>query len=236
MHLIYFDESKHDPSNSPYFFFGGILISQSDAIQVEKTLAQIQYNFFGKHSLDQSTELHGVDMFNGKGNFKGRALSERLTLFEHVLTCLKDNKVASRFIKLDVPSHRSKYKYPEPEYRLSLMLFLERCCEYLDLVDDLGIAHGDYEQDEISRSVLDFSQFKAQGKTRYHGRPLGRLLDTVHFSHSHYSRFLQAADVVCYLCQRYESGKVRTAHHDQILNAHWNHFKGGANFSLQCWP
>ena len=33
----------------------------------------------------------------------------------------------------------------------------------------------------------------------YSGRPLGRLVDTVHFTRSHHSRFLQLADVVVYI-------------------------------------
>ena len=84
-----------------------------------------------------------------------------------------------------------KYAYPVPEYRLGLMLILERFCDYLDGVKDLGVVFGDYEKDELTRSVLDFSQFKIEGKTpMYFGRPLGRLIDTVYFTYSHHSRFL----------------------------------------------
>lgn len=67
------------------------------------------------------------------------------------------------------------------------MLVLERFCDYLDEVDDLGLVFGDYERDELTHSVLDFSQFKTLGKTpMYFGRHLGRLLDTVYFTHSHH--------------------------------------------------
>ena len=38
----------------------------------------------------------------------------------------------------------------------------------------------------------------------YFGRPLGRLLDTIYFTHSHHSRFLQAADVMLYITSRCE--------------------------------
>ena len=59
------------------------------------------------------------------------------------------------------------------------MLILERFCDFLDTANDSGLVFGDYEKDEITRAVLDFSQFKLTGKTSlYGGRPLGRLLDT----------------------------------------------------------
>ena len=53
---------------------------------------------------------------------------------------------------------------------------------------------------------IDFSEYKSQGKTpMYFGRPLGRLLDTVYFTQSHHSRFLQVADLLVYMAGRYEN-------------------------------
>ena len=65
---------------------------------------------------------------------------------------------------MGVKKHQKKYKYPKPTYHLGLMLILEQFCHYLDEVDDIGIVFGDYEKDEIAKSVLDFSQFKHQEK------------------------------------------------------------------------
>ena len=236
MYLAYFDEAKFEPKVSPYFFLGGIILNETEASQFEKNLMQIQYNYFGTQSLNKTTELHGQEVFQGKGNFKNESLNKRMKLFEDVLICVKNSHISIRFIKFDVQKHRDKYIYPEPEYRLSLMLFLERVCDYLDSVDGLGIAFGDYEKDEIAKSILDFSQFKANKTTpMYFGRPLGRLLDSVYFTHSHYSRFLQAADMICYLCQRYEAGKTYKSHHDQNLQKAWETFKQ-KNFQIQVWP
>ena len=105
-----------------------------------------------------------------------------------------------------MPAHRKRYRFPQPEYQLGLMLILERFCDFLDTANDSGLVFGDYEKDEITRAVLDFSQFKLTGKTSmYGGRPLGRLLDTIYFTHSHHSRFLQAADVMLYMACHCES-------------------------------
>lgn len=236
MNLIYFDESKFYPKVSPFFFLGGIIVAEARAPQLEKTLSQIQYNHFGTQSLTKQTEIHGLDVFHGKGNFKGQALASRIKLMTEVLAALASNNVSLRFIRVDVLAHRKKYPAPWSEYKLSLTLFSERCCDYLDKKNELGVVFGDYEQDQIARSVLDFSQSKSTGTTLiYPGRSLERLMDSVYFTHSHYSRFLQAADLACYLCQRYESGRNATKYHDTQLQSAWQDFKGKVDFFMQTW-
>jgi hypothetical protein len=140
---------------------------------------------------------------------------------------------------IDVPKHREKYAYPMPEYRLGLMLILERFCDYLDNVDDLGLVFGDYEKDEITGSILDFSQFKMMGKTpMYFGRPLGRLLDTIYFTHSHHSRFLQVADLMIFLAGRYEHKIINVGskwHEKQAAQA-WTNIKANTDIKIQHWP
>ena len=135
--------------------------------------------------------------------------------------------------------HRDKYTYPQPEYNLGLMLVLEHFCDYLEKVGDIGIVFGDYEKDEVTRSILDFSQFKHEGKTKmYFGHPLGRLKDTIYFTHSHHSRFLQVADVIIYLANRYENQTniVRTKWHDTQVGKIWNDIKEGTDFLIKRWP
>jgi hypothetical protein len=196
MHLCYFDENKHMVEN-PNFFIGGVLIPDAKALEFESTLSQIAFNFFGSRSLTVHNEFHGKDLFHGKGNAKGRKLEERVRVFQDIATFVTNNSIPVRLVCIDVVRHEKKYQYPVPPYKLGLMLILERFCEYLDKVNDLGLVFGDHEADEVTRAVVDFSEYKSQGKTpMYFGRPLGRLLDTVYFTQSHHSRFLQVADLL----------------------------------------
>lgn len=237
MHLAYFDENKYSDQN-PYFLIGGILIPDSKAIALESTLSQIQLNFFGANLLSREYEFHGVDILQGKGSCKNKKMEKRIGVFDDIKTFLINNSIPIRLVCIDVKAHRAKYYYPQPEYRLGLMLMLERFCDYLDKVDDLGLVFGDYEKDEITRSILDFSQFKVKGKTpMYFGRPLGRLLDTVYFTHSHHSRFLQVADMIIYMAGRYENGNaVWTKWHDQQLKDIWEEIKANVDYQIQHWP
>lgn len=173
-----------------------------------------------------------------KGNAKGRKLEERVQVFQDVATFITNNKIPVRLICIDVRRHLSKYVYPMPPYRLGLMLILERFCEFLDKVDDLGLVFGDYEADEVTRAVVDFSEYKSQGKTPMcFGRPLGRLLDTVYFTQSHHSRFLQVADLLVYMAGRYENwGSVPEKWHEQAVKAAWEKVKASGNVFIQRWP
>jgi len=237
MHLCYFDENKPS-ADSPHFFIGGLMIPDAKALEFENTLSQIAFNFFGSRSLAVHNEFHGKDLFHGKGNAKGRKLDERVQVFHDVATFITDNRIPVRMVCIDVERHLQRFKFPTPPYRLGLMLILERFCEYLDLADDLGLVFGDYEADEVTSAVVDFSEYKSQGKTpMYFGRPLGRLVDTVYFTPSHHSRFLQVADLLVYMAGRYENRAVLPARwHEQQVKAAWEKVKASGNIVIQRWP
>ena len=97
---------------------------------------------------------------------------------------------------------------------------------------------GDYEADEVTSAVVDFSEFKSQGKTpMYFGRALGRLLDTVYFTQSHHSRFLQVADLLIYMAGRYENwAEVPEKWHEQAVKEAWEKVKASGNVVIQHWP
>lgn len=71
----------------------------------------------------------------------------------------------------------------------------------------------------------------------YFGRPLGRLLDTVYFTQSHHSRFLQVADLLVYMAGRYENkADIPNRWHEQAVLAAWKKIKASGNVIIQRWP
>lgn len=236
MHLAYFDENKFSDDN-PFFLIGGLIIPEGKISEFEAELCTIQESFFGESILKKETELHGKEIFQGKGQFKGRNLSERVQLFSDVTSLLIENDIPIRIVCIDVLSHRQKYYKPDPEYQLGLMLILERFCSYLDRVDDRGLVFGDYESEQMTKSVREFSYYKTEGKTRYYyGRPLNNLIDTVYFTHSHHSRFLQVADMIIYMAQRYENGFDVVKWHDKQVISTWKELRAKADIIIQHWP
>lgn len=69
------------------------------------------------------------------------------------------------------------------------------------------------------------------------GRPLGRILDTVYFTHSHHSRFLQVADLLVYMAGRYEQpNDWKDAWHEQEVLSAWRIVRTSENFEITYWP
>lgn len=237
MYLAYFDETKYSKEN-PYFLIGGIIVDDERVVEAEGALIDLQYRFFGTSILSKDTEMHGKEIFQGKGSYKNRKLEERLQIFEDIAGFVTDYDIATRIICINVEEHRKTFKYPHPEYRLGLILLLESLCNYLDQVDGLAVVFGDYEKDEITRSILDFSQFKPTGKIPiYSGRPLGRLIDTIYFTHSHHSRFLQVSDLLIYMANRYENGVTSLENwRDQKLESVWRKITEHTNYEMKYWP
>jgi len=189
--------------------YTNIIIQDSKIANLDSLISRIQFNYFGTSVLTKESEFHGKEIFHGKGNWKDQNLAIRIQAFENISKVIISNSIPIRMVCIDVKAHRKKYIYPTPEYRLGLMLMLERCCDYLEKVNDIGLMFGDYEKDEITKSIVDFSQYKFVGKTPMHfGRPLGRIIDTVYFTQSHHSRFLQVADMVVYMAGRFENNVI----------------------------
>ena len=152
MHLAYFDENKFTVSE-PFFFIGGIIFPDKDALVYEGLLTQIQHSVFGSATLTKQNEFHGKDIFHGKGNFRKMSMSDRVKIFCDISDFITTNRIPVRMVCIDVSKHRSKYLRPVPEYRLGLMLVLERFCDYLDKVNDAGIKFRKYPLKVMGKGV-----------------------------------------------------------------------------------
>jgi len=200
MYLIYFDETKFTNEN-PYFFIGGILIPDNKITQFENDIAKIHHDFFGTSILTRNTEFHGHDIFQGTGIFKGKPLKARLKLFEDIANAVSDNKVCNRIVCIDTVEKTSN----KEKYKICLTFALEQFSKFLEEKDDIGMLFGDYEKEGIANAILDFSTFKLVGKTNTSSaRSVERIKDTIYYTHSHHSRFIQVADMVLYMANRYE--------------------------------
>ena len=116
MHFFYFDETKYDERESPFFFIGGLVFRDEDLQAHEATLSQIQQNFFGTSILTEQTEMHGKEIFDGNAHFKGRKLADRLNLLADLTTFITTARLPARIVQIDVPAHRQKYRFAQPEY------------------------------------------------------------------------------------------------------------------------
>jgi hypothetical protein len=82
------------------------------------------------------------------------------------------------------------------------MFLCERANSYVRGKKTIGMLIGDRESDHhAARFATTLSQYRASGTDFAYGQEIQNLVDSVHFTQSHLSRFLQLADVYTWLLQ-----------------------------------
>ena len=198
MKLIFFDESKND-STYAHYHVGAVCIDESQLAKVEAKVAAIAEKAFGTSEVGRRTELHGADIFNRMHNFANEPdFGKRLALlcdFADILTLpevqLIDIQINCQYL------HDSQ----KPE-DVAFMFLCERADALVRAQGALGMLIGDRENDHISdRFSTTLSAYRAKGTDFAFGQDIKNLVDSVHFTHSHLSRFLQLADVYTWFLQ-----------------------------------
>ncbi len=155
-----------------------------------------------------------------------------------LLSVITSHQLPVRLVCVDVPAHRSRFQYPEPEYALGLMLLLEQFCVELEKFHEIGLVFGDHEEDEYAKAISDFSSFKGAGRTpMYRGRSLEPLKDTIYYTRSHHSRFLQLADLIVFLAQRFDMTRSTPEKWIDAQGWHfWQTLTQETNCQIKRWP
>ncbi|SFH21146.1 Protein of unknown function [Sulfitobacter dubius] len=195
--------------------FGGIAVKHTDAQDIEDQMNELAEKYFGSKVLSKDTEFHARDIAQGKGNCKGRGGEERVEMLEGLLDILGKSTVSKIYARMTP----SKVHFPTDPERDTFMFFVEKAEAFLESRSDIGMLFGDYDHKMITPSITNLSQYRIGTTSWALGRKIERLVDTVHFAHSHHSRLVQLADIYVY-CKQYakppSSSYWRTRFHDAI--------------------
>jgi hypothetical protein len=204
MKLIFFDESKHDDKYQHYHI-GGVCIDECNLGQVEARINEIAQESFGKTELVRGTEFHAAEIYHRKNHFKKWTdFDKRIQLIHEFMKILSLDEVHLIDIQINVEKLWENQKSDE----VAFMFLCERVNDLCKSKKSLGMLIGDRESDRVSeRYATTLSGYRASGTDFEFGRELTNLVDSVHFTHSHLSRFLQLADVYCWLMQFYNRNK-----------------------------
>ena len=198
MKLVFFDESKHQP-DYPHYHIGGVCIDETNLVETERLVADIAIKAFGKDELARQTELHAVDIYHRKRNFKKCPdFGMRLELLGDFMAILSRETVCLINIQINC----TKLYGAQDPAELAFMFLCERANDLVRADNGLGMLIGDRENDQVAdRFAKTLSGYRASGTEFEFGRHIHNLVDSVHFSHSHLSRLLQLADVHTWLLQ-----------------------------------
>jgi len=198
MKLIFFDESKHDP-DYPHYHVGGVCIDETNLGEIEKRISAISEKAFGTAELNRDTELHAAEIYHRKKNFKEWAdFDKRLSLIADFIDILSLEQVQ----RIDIRINCEFLQGTQTPEELGFMFMCERANDLVRSHKGLGMLIGDRENDHLAeRFSTTLSGYRARGTDFAFGRDIHNLVDSVHFTHSHLSRFLQLADVYTWLLQ-----------------------------------
>jgi len=214
--LIYFDESKDSPSY-PHYHLGAVCIDESELAGVEKSVNAISEKAFGCIDLSKETELHAAHIFGRKGNFRDNEdFDEALALLKDLADAIALPQVQRIWIRINcglLYGSRSPAEH-------AFMHLVERTNGLLSQTNSLGMMIGDRESDDVSHDLsITLSGWRARGTDYEYGKDITRIVDSVHFTHSHLSRFLQLADAYVWFSQfQLRHQKPTTDRQKAVLN------------------
>lgn len=198
MKLIFFDESKNDDSFSCYHL-GAICLDDSILLEVEAQIQQLAIDAFGTYKLTEATEFHAAEIYHRSKNFKSwNDFSKRIGLIDRFVDILSREDIHL----IDIQINCNLLHQSQSAEELAFMFLCERCDALMKKQKSIGMLIGDRESDRhAARCATTLSSYRANGTDYAYGREIKNLVDSVHFTHSHLSRFLQLADVYVWLLQ-----------------------------------
>lgn len=203
MLLAYVDESFSDD-----WYFMAALLCDGPAVQaISAGLDDVVDKAVRAHGVAEDSELHGYELFQGKGWWEGTPPRVRIGVYHQAFKIIGAH--AHALILRGVHSARLKARYgtrASPPHSVVLQHLLER-------VDDHARIHGRHvlviadEVGEQSRHRSSLIRYRRHGTRGYRARKLDRIVDTLHFAPSYASRMIQAIDLITFLYRRIEQHK-----------------------------
>ncbi|MDY6948717.1 MAG: DUF3800 domain-containing protein [Pseudomonadota bacterium] len=198
MKLVFFDEAKND-DGYPHYHIGAICIDEAFLGDIERKVSAVAESAFGTSELSVATELHAAEIFHRKKNFKEWPdFGKRLEIIVQMARVLSEEEVRLIDVQINCELLHAN-QVPE---EIAFMFLCERANDLVKAKKSLGMLIGDRESDHLAaRLSTTLSAYRAHGTDFAFGRDIGNLVDSVHCTHSHLSRFLQLADVYAWILQ-----------------------------------
>lgn len=217
MRLFYIDESGNTGTSldatQPIHWLVAIGVTPPAVKSIEAEMLALALQHFPQRARRPDFEFHGSDLFSGRGECRGIAPADRIKIYEALLQLLARHNCAIFVRGIDKQLHQQRATEnnytPQHPHKLASMYLFERIDEWLEKQQGAGqepiygLLIAD-EQKEVHRDIVEnFAYWRDRGtQGGYRARPIGFLIDTVHYVPSHDSWLIQLADCVAFLRNR----------------------------------
>lgn len=213
MHLIFFDEVKHQ-NDYPYYHIGGICVHESSLKDIENEVNEISQSVFGERVLKKETEFHAHEIYHKKGRFKEISdVDKRINIMLLLVKILERESV--KLIDIRINTEKVYYEKSAADY--AFMFLCEKVDDLMRSERSLGLLIGDRENDKVTnRYSKALSQYRIQGTNYAFRKHINHIFESVHFTPSHLSRFLQLADIYSWVLQ-YQKKNSKSSKNNEFI-------------------
>ncbi len=222
MLLAYLDESF----SQGYYFMGGLILPPRFVPPIENTMNQLVQAVVNDYPMrpHEMLELHGSEIWNGKGAWKNVGDRYRFAVMIHAIEKICEHDVEIVFQGIDNKSHESRYHHPIPPRDLALKYLLEVIDRKIEKQETHGVVILDQTSDsrENTRQRKMFKDFQNLSTGGRFPRKLDFIVDTLHFVPSAESRLIQAIDLITYVHFRRKVTRYPEKTEAIVLEHIWN--------------
>jgi hypothetical protein len=231
--LTYLDESY----NAKFYLIAALLVPDSEARGLTSALDDVVEDAaFNYRKIKSNSELHGQQIFNGKGEWASLAtnIEARITVYSDALQAIADHDVTIIIRSLDIARLDTRYgpKHDEP-HSIVLTHIIELVNEYAKASRENTIMIADEVpgQDSYRR---DLSQYQRSSTWGYKAQQITQVVDTIHFAPSAASRLVQAADLIAFMARRTSFHVENDKRAKAAIDGMWDRIQPKIHHQ-QCW-
>ena len=196
MYLAYVNESY----DAAEHWVSAVLVEHAVVNETHRALRAVVERASNAYGIAPETELHGNELFGGKGAFAGLAPRMRIGIYADALRAIASAGCSIVLRGVSVPRLHTRYGSDAEPQRWVVEHLLERIDE-LCAPDGHALVVAD--EHELSPQLLaDLRRFQDASTRGYRARRIEHVVNTIHFVQSRTNHLVQAADLVVFLKRR----------------------------------
>ncbi len=214
MRFAYMDEAGNtgrrcDDPKQPVHLILTLVVEEAKVAQLHEHVRETAQRYCPSDCEDYDFEFHGQDLFSGRGNFDGRAPTERIQIFDDLLQGIENAEAEIIVRGVDkVGLQRRRYPTRFHPHDIALMFTIESIERMARDQDCRVLLIADEAKEVEHAAIRDLASYQRMGTTwGFRTEQIDHIIDTIHFVPSHTNCAIQLADCATFVAAR--TRKVR---------------------------